>query len=112
MQNTRPQVLDAPAPSEALPVETLRATLEARGGRYGAFTGHARIAQSLKRAMQDTPNWNGLSDDLKESLEMIQHKIARALNGDPEYADNFVDIAGYATLVADRLSQQEAANAE
>lgn len=34
---------------------------------------------------------------------MIQHKIARILNGDPDYVDNWVDIAGYAKLVADRL---------
>jgi hypothetical protein len=34
---------------------------------------------------------------------MIMHKVARILNGDPNYADNWIDIAGYATLVADRL---------
>jgi hypothetical protein len=34
---------------------------------------------------------------------MICHKIARILNGDPNYADSWVDIAGYAQLVADRL---------
>lgn len=34
---------------------------------------------------------------------MIFHKIARILNGDPNYADSWVDIAGYAKLVADEL---------
>lgn len=32
-------------------------------------------------------------------FEMIAHKIARILNGDPNYADNWHDIAGYATLI-------------
>ena len=35
---------------------------------------------------------------------MIQHKIARILNGDLRYADSWHDIAGYATLVDKRLN--------
>ena len=38
---------------------------------------------------------------------MISHKIARIMNGDPNYADNWIDIAGYATLVANRLEKME-----
>lgn len=34
---------------------------------------------------------------------MIAHKIARILNGDPDYDDSWVDIAGYATLVVKKL---------
>jgi len=34
---------------------------------------------------------------------MIFSKIARILNGDPNHLDSWTDIAGYATLVADRL---------
>jgi hypothetical protein len=36
---------------------------------------------------------------------MVVHKIGRILNGDPHYADSWVDIAGYAKLVADRLEK-------
>jgi hypothetical protein len=45
-----------------------------------------------------------LDDDQSEALEMIAHKIARILNGDPNYVDSWLDIAGYATLVAERLN--------
>ncbi len=38
---------------------------------------------------------------------MIFHKIARIINGDPNYADSWVDIAGYATLVANRLENKK-----
>jgi hypothetical protein len=38
-----------------------------------------------------------------EALEMIAHKIARILNGNPDHHDHWHDIAGYATLVAERL---------
>lgn len=79
------------------------ATLAERGQRYGQFTEHARIAQNLKRAMQDSPNWTKLSDDKKEALDMVQHKIARILNGDPNYADSWHDIIGYTKLVEDTL---------
>jgi hypothetical protein len=34
---------------------------------------------------------------------MICHKIGRAINGDPDYDDTWVDMAGYPQLVADRL---------
>ena len=34
---------------------------------------------------------------------MIVTKIARIVNGSPDKVDHWVDIAGYATLVADRL---------
>ena len=75
--------------------------LAGREARYGTFEGHARISQALKRAMQDSPNWSKLTDVQKEGLEMVQHKIARMLNGDPSYLDNIVDIVGYSTLVKD-----------
>lgn len=80
-------------------------TLVERGNRYGVFAEHARITQNIKRAMQDTPNWAKLSDDKKESLEMLAHKIGRILNGDPEYKDSWHDIIGYAKLVDDTLSE-------
>ena len=35
---------------------------------------------------------------------MIQHKIGRILNGDPNYDDNWKDIAGYSKLIADELN--------
>jgi hypothetical protein len=79
------------------------ATLTERGERYGKFTGHAKIAQRLKQEMKDHTGWTRLAADQREALEMVAHKIARILNGDPDYADSWVDIAGYAKLVADRL---------
>jgi hypothetical protein len=37
---------------------------------------------------------------------MVQHKIARILNGDPEYHDSWFDIIGYTKLIADTLQKQ------
>lgn len=83
---------------------SIAATLEERKKKYGSFTSHAKITQSLKRTMHNSPNWEQyLSDDKKEALEMVVHKIGRILNGDPEYKDSWTDIIGYATRVEETL---------
>ena len=81
----------------------INATLQERGKRYGKFKDHALLSQSLKDVMKLRDEWFLLDVDQKEALEMIAHKIARILNGDPNYDDSWHDIAGYATLVAERL---------
>jgi hypothetical protein len=55
--------------------------------------------------MRTAPNWPTLPPDVREALEMIQLKVARILIGDPEYADNWHDIIGYAKLVEDRIAE-------
>lgn len=76
-------------------------TLNERGKRYGTFNRHSKISQALQTAMFSTAGWSSLTDDKKEALQLIQHKIARILNGDPEYKDNWHDIQGYAKLSED-----------
>lgn len=82
--------------------------LAERGRNYGDFKGHAMITQSLKRSMKLGRSWTALTDDQKEALDMIAHKIGRILNGNPDFIDSWVDIEGYAHLVSGRLklSQQ------
>ena len=81
----------------------LAQTLAERGSRYGDFTDHARICQNLKRTMCAEAGWDRLTDVQKQSLEVIADKVGRILSGDPNYADNWHDIQGYAKLAEDRL---------
>lgn len=81
---------------------SLDKVLEERGERYGDFKTHAIIAQRIKTAMYGGGSYE-LSPLHREALEMIAHKIARIINGDPNYKDSWVDIAGYAQLVAKEL---------
>ena len=81
----------------------LSATLKERGSRHGEFRNHAHYTQTIKRILQSSPNWHKMEDMHRESLDMIAHKIGRVLSGDPNYSDNWHDIAGYAKLVDDRL---------
>lgn len=85
--------------------EAIDKTLHERGTRYGSFSGHADVSQRIKAAMATGRNWNTISPDKREALEMIAHKVARILNGDPEYHDSWHDIIGYTKLVADTLEQ-------
>ncbi len=80
-------------------------TLGSRATAYGAFRDNARLAQALKRAMAEHAEDMGktFADDQWEALEMIATKVSRIVNGNPDDIDQWHDIAGYATLVADRL---------
>ena len=82
-------------------------TLTERGNRYGSFADHARLAQSFKRTMESANSFHKLSDPQRQSLEVIFDKIARILNGDPDYLDNWHDIQGYAKLVEDILKKSQ-----
>ena len=94
---------DCDEPFDEDPRHDIDATLAERDGNYGSFDGHAAIAQALKAVMQTSENWSDMTDDKKEALEMIQHKIGRILNGNAEYKDSWHDIVGYAKLVDDSL---------
>jgi len=86
-----------PTPTDALLAE--------RGKTHGDYTEHANVTQGLKRVAQQTENyWSKLNDTQRESLDMIVHKIGRILSGDPNYADHWDDIAGYARLISQRIA--------
>lgn len=97
-------------------MSNIQDTLNERGNRYGDFTDHAAIAQGLQKVMQRAQRkspvigndarplaWDCLTDVQRQALTVIADKIARILSGDPNYADNWHDIQGYAQLVEERL---------
>jgi hypothetical protein len=81
---------------------TVKNTLKQRQKTHGNFDTHAVISQKLKLVMREH-GLEHLAFDQIEALEMIAHKIARILNGNPDHHDHWHDIAGYSTLVADNL---------
>ena len=96
-----------PMPDPRLPdlASTVDKTLDARAANYGTFKDGAALMQSLKRNLAEHAAQHGktFADDQWEALEMIVHKMGRIVNGNPDVVDHWVDIAGYATLIADRL---------
>lgn len=88
---------------EAEKMTDINETLAQRNQTHGDFKTHARICQDIKEMMYSNGRWSALEADQAEALEMIAHKIARILNGNPDVHDHWHDIAGYATLIANRL---------
>lgn len=81
---------------------TVKKILDQRKKTHGDFNTHAVISQQLKSVMAQH-GVHELDANQIEALEMIAHKIARVLNGNPNHRDHWDDIAGYATLVAQEL---------
>lgn len=81
--------------------------LDERGARYGLWSDQAALSQQLKDVVATHLKYKGtaLEPYQAEALEMILHKIARIVNGDPNYADSWIDIEGYARLVSRLLTR-------
>ena len=80
--------------------------LDERGKRYGKFVDVAKATTDIQLAVYTSfgEKVELLNPDQMIALDMICHKIARIAVGDANYVDNWVDISGYAQLVADRLN--------
>ena len=74
----------------------LDSILESRGKTHGSFSDHAMVEASLMAVV----DWDKLTMVQRAGMRMILHKIARIIVGDPNHVDHWVDVAGYATLVA------------
>lgn len=85
--------------------QSVDALVDERAEKYGKFENLAEVSQRFKDSLHYfliTRN-KYLAPDQQEAMELIFHKFARIINGDADYVDNWKDIAGYATLIADRL---------
>lgn len=82
-------------------------TLAQREKRYGKFSDNANTAQILKHELRMAKNWSELEYDQREALDLIMSKIGRMLSGDVNYIDSWHDIAGYATLIENRLDGED-----
>ena len=87
---------------------SIEKTLEQRSERYGEFKDVAETTYQLQEALRRSQSKTMTSSQII-ALDMICNKIARIVNGDPNYVDNWHDIAGYATLIEKELREEEAA---
>lgn len=83
----------------------LASTLQERGSTYGDFAEIAELSRKFRGVCSDYLEGKGktLPTVHAEALVMVFHKVSRALAGDPNYIDNWHDIAGYATLVENHI---------
>ena len=79
--------------------------LDARAEQYGSFMQSSDTVVRIKSIMHNAVARNNvhLYPDQLQALDMIATKISRIVHGNPNHLDSWIDIAGYATLVADRI---------
>jgi hypothetical protein len=85
--------------------ETL-AEREQQYGKHGDFLDKSCFIQTMKEAFRETAGWEHCLSDQREALDMIVHKIGRILEGSPDHADSWRDVAGYAMLIVQRLEEK------
>jgi len=83
--------------------DEVAATIAARESPYGNYAEQCEIVDGMMDLLLDSSNWRGMQPDQREALHMIVVKVSRIANGDANYRDSWVDIGGYAMLVANRL---------
>jgi len=81
-------------------------TLKERGETHGDYKYTSECAQDLKDVITGHCNWQSMEADQRESLDMICSKIARLACGDANHRDTWLDVAGYAQLIVNRLENK------
>jgi hypothetical protein len=90
--------------TNTLAIGTTEGLLDVRGQTHGNYSNTSKYTQQLKTVAYGAyferrqRNQPALTNQQKESLEMILLKCGRILSGDPSFADHWDDIAGYAKL--------------
>lgn len=81
---------------------SIEKTLEERGTRYGDFKDVAESTYQLQQVLKRSQA-SRMTPSQIIAFDMICNKMARIVCGDPNYIDNWHDIAGYATLIEKEL---------
>jgi hypothetical protein len=79
-------------------------TLRARATTHGDFAEVAKVSQKLRYYMVASTE-TYLTNVQKEAIGMIATKLARIVCGNPNEADHWMDIEGYARLVREDLER-------
>lgn len=84
---------------------SITATLDQRNATHGDYHDQAEMSQALQDTIRTGANWRSLTKVQRDALIMISVKVSRILTGDPNHADSWHDIAGYATLAEHDLAR-------
>ncbi len=79
--------------------------IQTRSETHGDFTINSHVSQAIKRAVRAHGKYQDLHDYQREAIDAIAGKIGRIVAGDADFSDHWVDIAGYAELVRERLKK-------
>lgn len=85
-------------------VQDLPESVPDRQATHGDYASYCHAVAAISAAVE----WHRslakpLGHVADESLNMIIRKVARITTGDPNFVDHWLDIAGYATRMAEHL---------
>jgi hypothetical protein len=105
----KPSLIDNPEWLKDVEVRSseIDATLAYRQSTHGDFADVAFRAQEIKTSFHYGTRWHTLSPVQMESLEMLATKLARLVEGDPDFEDHTVDAIGYLTLMLNDLRSRK-----
>ena len=86
--------------------------IQEREKTHGLYKHTAAWSQSIKDMFRGSPNWQHMNDGQKEALEMIAVKLARLLNGNPQFPDHWNDISGYGKLGSNSIENLDSISAQ
>lgn len=79
-----------------------------RGETHGDYTAMSVTAQQIKEVLHNMPNWNKMSADARETLDLMATKMARIGHGDFSYYDHWDDLRGYPQLILNKMVKPNA----
>lgn len=80
-------------------------TIKERTKTCGEFRDITKTSYDLKYTLRQGEKFPRIPPYMVEAMDMIAHKLARIVQGDPLYIDHWRDIQGYARLVENELKQ-------
>jgi len=89
------------------PTAPTQKLLNVRGATHGSFASNARVATNLMAVLYSGDKAQSLTFEQAYALQNIAGKLARIVNGDPNFQDGWADIAGYATLALESLNREQ-----
>ena len=107
-ETTRPSYMQSDNGNSIMD-QNIDTILSTREMTHGSYVEQSTASQTLKRLCEQARNWDQMPCYMRESVHLIQQKVARIICGDPFERDHWVDIMGYAALVLrelDRLQEE------
>jgi hypothetical protein len=86
-------------------MDDVDALIAERKKTHGDFREKSELAQATKAIWRSAPNWSKLSAVQKEGLEYVIDKITRALAGDPNFKDHWMDTMGYIRRILEDIDR-------
>lgn len=99
-----PSISERYAEIEKVRQKTVQDTLAERQKEYGSFEDVAFVTQGLVDFLSRHTKYDEMPKTHKEALHMIASKVARLTMGNHNSIDGWHDIAGYAKLIENLLS--------